>query len=355
MTSQALASEFIRTSVENGLGEIVLDRPKALNALDTGMVRAIDATLRAWADDHEVVAVMITGAGGRAFCSGGDVRTVRQQWLEGLHDQAEGFFTEEYAMNLLIARFPKPIVAIADGICMGGGIGVAGHCSICIVTDRSLLAMPETAIGFIPDVGTTYLLPSAPGMAGRYLGVTGARMSGWDAVWSGLATHWVPADSLEALVAALRSTPADAAAIVNAAARWPSGHGSRPDADDPAWTGASELAAHRDEVDRMFASDDLGEVLAAIAAEPGDFARSTQASVVRMSPSAMRAALDLLAHPLATLEESLGRETQVAHRMIREHDFQEGVRSVLVDKDGQAAWSPGLDELLAQAPGQPAH
>lgn len=339
--------ESVRSSAAGGLGEIVLDRPGALNALDLPMVRTIDSVLRAWADDDDVHAVLIRSDSSRAFCAGGDVRAVRQARLDGDDVAAEQFFVEEYAMNLLIAEYAKPIIAIADGICMGGGIGIAGHSRHCVVTERSILAMPETAIGFFPDVGGTWLLPRLPGACGRYLGLTGARIDHWDAVWCGLASHFVPSEVLERLVEAIRSQPHAAADLLAKSAQWPDGAAARPATEDPVWASASVLAAHREAVDRMFEPDDLGAILQAVAGEPGDFARSTRAALVAASPSAMRVTLELLADPLPTLRESLVRETEVARRMTREHDFLEGVRAVLVDKDGHASWSPATVEQLA--------
>lgn len=333
-----MTSEFLHLHTSPGLGEIILDRPKALNALEPSMIHAILGALDSWLDDSSVETVIFRGNGGKAFCSGGDVRTVRQQRLDGDEASAEAFFHDEYAMNLQIAEYPKATLSIIDGICMGGGIGVAGHCRIRVVTEKALLAMPETAIGFIPDVGSTYLLPRTPGNVGRYLGVTSARMSGWDALWAGLATHFVPSDRIDALLEEVRATPSDALAIVTRHAIWPEDAPSRPDLDSPAWTLVSPVAAHRDLIDRLFASDDLHEIFDAVVGCPEEFARPIEQAMRSLSPSAMSQTLELLATPLPTVGESLQRELVTALAMIHRPDFMEGVRCVLVDKGDTPAW-----------------
>ena len=172
------------------VGRIVLNRPQALNALDLAMIRACTRALEQWRDDPHVHGVVIEGAGDRAFCAGGDVRALRQYELDGEHHKAETFFREEYVLNLMIATYPKPYIALIDGICMGGGIGLSVHAPYRVATERAAFAMPETAIGFFPDIGATFFLPRLPGRLGTYLGLTGARMQGADAVHAGLATHF---------------------------------------------------------------------------------------------------------------------------------------------------------------------
>ncbi len=185
------------------VGRIVLNRPQALNALDLPMIRACTRALETWRDDPHVHGVVIEGAGERAFCAGGDVRALRQYELDGEHHKAETFFREEYALNLTIARYPKPYIALIDGICMGGGIGLSVHAPYRVATERAAFAMPETAIGFFPDIGATFFLPRLPGRLGAYLGLTGVRMQGGDAVHAGLATHFTPHAELAALSHAL--------------------------------------------------------------------------------------------------------------------------------------------------------
>src|SRR6185312_14916116 len=195
--------DTVITRRDGRVGRILLNRPKALNALDLDMIGACTRALVAWRDDPHVHAVVIEGAGDRAFCAGGDVRALRQFELDGEHHKAEAFFREEYELNLTIATYPKPYIALIDGICMGGGIGVSVHAPYRVATERAAFAMPEMAIGFFPDIGATYFLPRLPGQLGTYLGLTGVRMQGADAVHAGLATHFVRRADLPALSAAL--------------------------------------------------------------------------------------------------------------------------------------------------------
>ena len=185
------------------IGRIMLNRPKALNAIDLPMIRACSRALDGWREDPHVHAVVIEGAGDRAFCAGGDIRALRQYQLDGEHHRAEAFFREEYELNLAIATYPKPYIALIDGICMGGGIGVSVHAPYRVATEHAAFAMPETAIGFFPDIGATFFLPRLPGEIGTYLGLTGARMQGADAVHAGLATHFTRREDLPALSRAL--------------------------------------------------------------------------------------------------------------------------------------------------------
>ncbi|MBV9248372.1 MAG: enoyl-CoA hydratase/isomerase family protein, partial [Acetobacteraceae bacterium] len=193
-------------------GHILLNRPQTLNALDLPMIHAITAALREWQDEPHVHVVVIEGAGERAFCAGGDIRALRQHHLEGDHGPIEAFFTHEYALNQMIGTYPKPYVALIDGICMGGGIGVSVHAPYRVATEHAMFAMPETAIGFLPDIGATYFLPRLPGRIGFYLGLTGARVIGADAVHAGFGTHCTPRDRIHALSRALARDGAGALA-----------------------------------------------------------------------------------------------------------------------------------------------
>ena len=218
-----------------GLGHLTLNRPRAINALDLDMIRDLAAALDGWEHDTDVEVVLLDGAGDRGLCAGGDVRGLAERVMEGRADDTAVFFREEYALNARIAEYPKHIVAIADGITMGGGIGLAGHAAIRIVTERSKLAMPETRIGFTPDVGGTRLLAHAPGRLGEYLGLTGAVMDASDAIYTGFADHFVPAERLEALRDALetRADPVEPdrarAAVRRDAGAFPAGSGARLD------------------------------------------------------------------------------------------------------------------------------
>ncbi len=225
------------------VGRIVLNRPQALNALDLAMIRACTRALTAWRDDPHVHGVVIEGAGDRAFCAGGDIRALRQYELDGEHHKAETFFREEYELNLMIATYPKPYVALIDGICMGGGIGVSVHAPYRVATEHAAFAMPETAIGFFPDIGATFFLPRLPGQIGTYLGLTGLRMQGADAVHAGLATHFTPRADLPALSHAL-------------AADGPGALGPHAAPLPP-----FSLAAQRGAIDHCFGADGVAEIV----------------------------------------------------------------------------------------------
>jgi enoyl-CoA hydratase len=326
---KAKAAPPVTTRVTGGTGLIELDRPAALNALDLTMVRLITAALERWRHDDAVLSVVIRSTSPKAFCAGGDIRAVREAALRGDDAAVAEYFSAEYALNALIARYPKPYTALIDGYAMGGGLGVSVHGSAVVVTERAALAMPETGIGFFPDIGAGYFLPRLPGGTGLYLGLTGTRISGAAAVECGLATHYVPAAELPALEAALLSGAADPV-------RGPAGFAT---AAPP-----SELAGRRAAVDRCFGPDvsGLGELRGRLAAEREhrDWADETLAALDRASPTSLALTFGLLrAGAGSTLEECLARELDLARRTARSHDFAEGVRAALVDKDRSPRWS----------------
>lgn len=326
-------------SRDGRVGRLLLNRPKALNALDLDMIRACDRALREWADDPHVHAVVIEGTGDRAFCAGGDIRAVRQFHLEGRQEQVEAFFSEEYALNDLIATYPKPYVALVDGICMGGGIGVSVHGAYRVATEHALFAMPETAIGFLPDIGATYMMPRLPGRLGIYLALTGARMQGADAVHAGLATHFVPRSELASLSAGLAGE--GVAALARFAAPLP----------------AFSLAEQRDLIDRCFAANDMLEIMRRLQHDGGTFARRTAETLRQMSPSALVWSLRLLRQGEDRgLRQCLDAELRATRTITPHHEFIEGVRAMVVDKDREPKWQPArledvdtgeIDRLLA--------
>jgi enoyl-CoA hydratase len=308
---------------EGAAGCILMNRPRALNALDVGMIAAIANALVAFRDDPAVKLVILEGAGGRAFCAGGDVRRMRELALAGDAAGIEAFFASEYAMNQAIADVTKPWVSLIDGVCMGGGIGVSVHGSHRVVTEHALLAMPETAIALFPDVGTSHVLPRLPGALGAWLALTGARLKGAEAVEAGLATHYVPRERLPALRAAL--VEGDAGAVARFA--------------EPVPPGA--VAAVRAAVDRCFGFGTLAEIRAALEAEGTEWAREQLAILARMSPTSMAVTLELLKRG-ATLDlpGCLAMELALTRTVTRHPDFAEGVRAVLVDKDNAPRWAP---------------
>jgi enoyl-CoA hydratase len=305
------------------VGRIVLNRPQALNALDVPMIRACARTLATWRDDPHVHAVVIEGAGDRAFCAGGDIRALRQYELDGEHHKAETFFREEYELNLMIATYPKPYIALIDGICMGGGIGVSVHAPYRVATERAAFAMPETAIGFFPDIGATFFLPRLPGQLGTYLGLTGARMQGGDAVHSGLATHFVPRDSLSALSHALA---ADGPGTLGPHVQSP-----------PAFSLAAQCAA----IDHCFGADTMPEIVRRLEAAGDRWAASTLATLRSVSPSALCWTLEALRRGAnMTLPQCQAAELALTRTAMRHPDFAEGVRAMVVDKDRKPRWQP---------------
>lgn len=315
-----------------GVAVLELDRPRALNALDLPMVTAMADALRAWRDDDAVRAVVVRSTSPKAFCAGGDIRAVREAGLRGDAEAVRGYFTAEYGLNLAIARFPKPCTALVDGYAMGGGLGVSVHGSALVATERAVLAMPETGIGFFPDIGASWFLPRLTGQTGRYLGLTGARLSGAAAVACGLATHYVPAAELAALDEAL--TGPEGVSPHEVLERF-----ARP-------APPAEIDGHREALDRCFGAPDLAGVFARLAEERADRAWADEAldALHRASPMSLMATFDLLAAGAraTSLEECLAAELELACRTAREPDFHEGVRAALVDRDRAPVWTSTL-------------
>ncbi len=311
----------VRASREGRLGCILLDRPAALNALNQPMLREITAALDGFAAEPLVCEVVIEGAGGRAFCAGGDVRAVRALAMAGEAAAVESFFAEEYALNAAIAAYPKPYIALIDGICMGGGLGLSVHGRVRVVSEAAMLAMPETAIGLFPDIGASFFLPRLPGALGLYLALTGERLMGADAVHAGLATHFVPRAALPALRAALR-TDGVAAVGVHAAPL-------------PPFT----LAPRRAAIERCFGAGSVSDILRALAAEDGEWAAATLATLRARSPAALLWSFELLRRGAASdLAACLARELALTRAVTRHADFHEGVRAMVVDKDRAPRW-----------------
>jgi enoyl-CoA hydratase/carnithine racemase len=316
---------------ERAAGTLLMNRPKTLNALDLEMIRAFQAAIDAWKGDAGVRLVILEGAGGRAFCAGGDVRRIRELAIAGDTGSVEAFFAEEYAVNHGIATFGKPWVSLIDGVCMGGGIGVSVHGKPIVVTEHALLAMPETAIALFPDVGTSFILPRLPGAIGNWLALTGARLKGADAVHAGLASHYVPRARLSALRAALTEGDIE---VLAAFAETP----------PPA-----TFAEHRPAIDRCFGQPTLPAILVALSAEGTDWATEQIAILRRMSPTSLCVSLELLQRGrVLSLDECLAAELALTRGVIHRHpDFCEGVRAVLVDKGNPpACWVPPSIEAV---------
>ena len=322
-----MSDASVVASRDGRIGHLLLNRPKALNALDLGMIQAMQAALDFWRDDPSVHAVVIEGSGGRAFCAGGDIRAVRTLAQAGDAAGVEAFFSGEYALNASIDEYPKPYVALIDGICMGGGIGVSVHGQMRVTTEAGLFAMPETAIAMFPDVGATFMLPRLPGQLGMYLALTGARVQGADAVHAGIATHFVPRSDLPALRADA-ARDGVAAVAVHARALPP-----------------FSLAPHRAAIDRCFGADSVPDILARLEAEGTDWARETLATLRAMSPSSVMWSFAAVRRGAGlSLRAALAAELLLTRHVTRHADFAEGVRAMVVDKDRQPRWSPARIE-----------
>ena len=330
------------------LARIHLDRPKALNALTHAMVREIGAALARWRDDPAVVAVLVTGEGERAFCAGGDVREVARLAQEEGVDAATPFFFDEYRMNWRIKHFPKPYVAVLDGVTMGGGVGLSVHGTHRIATEATLFAMPETAIGMFPDVGGTHVLGTMPGGLGNWLALTGARLGPGDTLDAGIATHYCPRAGIEALIAELREA-ADAPAVE----RTVRAHTAGPE--------PGEIAAHHRAIETVFDRPTVAAIGEAAAAEPTGWGAAQWELVAGRSPTSVRLAFAQLARGRALgFDDAMRLEYRIVHRILAGHDFFEGVRAVLIDKDQAPGWRPAaldaveetaIDAYFAELPG----
>ncbi len=318
-------------------GFALLNRPQSLNALNLAMLRGLHAALAAWAEDAAVERVVITGAGDRAFCAGGDIRQIYEWGRAGDHAQQLAFWREEYQLNRLIARYPKPYVALIDGFDMGGGMGVSMLGSHRIVGDKAMLAMPEVAIGFIPDVGATWFLPRLASGVGAWLAMSGARLNAGDACAFGLATGYTPTPRFGALEQGLEAR-GDVAAIL---------------ADFAAEPPASKLAAHLPTIRACFGAGSVAGVLSCLgerAARGEAFAAQTLASLATKSPTSVALALrQMQVGRGIDIEAALQIELRIAARVCRGVDLYEGVRAAVVDKTHQPQWSPARHEDVDEA------
>lgn len=329
------------------IGLVTLNRASALNALSLGMVRDLTTLLRHWADDAAVQAVVVRGAGreGRApaFCAGGDIRFFHTAALAG-DPRLEDFFTEEYALNHLIHRYPKPYLALMDGITMGGGMGISQGARLRVVTEHSKLAMPETHIGLFPDVGGGWFLGRLPGRAGEYLALTGHVLGAGDAIALGLADVMLPSANLPALVEALCDQPHDSDEALLAAVR------ARTQAAP-----APSLDAHRAAIDRHFAAPDVAGIAASLAADDGDWARHTLAALRQRSPLMLAVTLEQVKRARTMiLAEDLRLERDLVRHCFRlrpgvASETVEGIRALAVDKDHAPRWNPARIEDVTAA------
>lgn len=309
---------------EGRAGRITMNRPKALNALTYGMMMEIERALLAWKDDPRVALILLDGAGDKALCAGGDVRALYDSRAEG-PEFARRFWADEYRLNALIGRYPKPYVAFMDGIVMGGGIGLSAHASHRIVTERSQLAMPETTIGLVPDVGGTWLLAHMPGESGAYCGMLGHRMNAGDALYAGFADTMVPSAKLGELAHVLCNTQEPVAVTI-------AGFAAAPQ--------PSSLADHAAAIDGAFQHNSAEAIRDTLAAATGEWAAKALADFAPRSPLALKATLAAVRHArtLPSLEAALQIEYRLTTRLFENGEFPEGIRALIVDKDKSPKW-----------------
>lgn len=314
----------ILVEVKDGVGLITLNRPKAINALNHTMVLAMAEALNAWEKDDSVRAVIVRGAGDRGLCAGGDIVSIYHDARDG-GTGSRDFWRDEYILNAAIGRYPKPYIAIMDGIVMGGGVGISAHGNVRIVTERSSIAMPETGIGFVPDVGGTYLLSRTPGEIGTHIALTTGRMKAGDAIALGFADHYVPSESLDKFVDAVLSGSVD-----DALAEY-----TRPAPE-------SALLAQQEWIDAAYSADTVEDIVDRLQKSTSSEAQETAGQVLSKSPVALKVTLRSLRHAreIGTLEEVLDEEFRVSVAALDSHDLVEGIRAQVVDKDRNPRWSP---------------
>ncbi|OBH85101.1 3-hydroxyisobutyryl-CoA hydrolase [Mycobacterium scrofulaceum] len=325
-------SDEVLTRIDGDVGLITLNRPKAINSLNQPMVDALRAILARWSDDDAVRAVVLSGAGERGLCAGGDVVSIyHSARKDGV--EARRFWRDEYLLDAQIADFAKPYVALMDGIVMGGGVGVSAHANIRVVTDTSKIAMPEVGIGFVPDVGGAFLLSRAPGGLGLHAALTGAPFSGADAIAMGFADHYVPHDDLEAFTRAIVADGVQSALAKHAVEPPP-----------------SELAAQRAWIDECYAGDTVQDIVAALREQAAGPANDAADLISTRSPISLSVALEAVrrAAKLETVKDVLVQDYRVSSASLRSHDLVEGIRAQLIDKDRNPKWSPAtLDAVTA--------
>jgi len=317
-------NEDVLVNVSGGVGLITLNRPKAINSLTHSMVNTIAPVLAEWEADAGIRAVVVDGAGERGLCAGGDIVAIYHSIHADGGSATRDFWYDEYRLNAQIGRYRKPYVAVMDGIVMGGGVGVAAHGSVRVVTDTTKMAMPEVGIGFIPDVGGTLILSRAPGNLGLHAAMTGQTFDGADAIALGFADHYIPHDKREEFKAAIVADGVDAALAAHAVEPPP-----------------SNLLAQREWIDECYAKPTAVDIVAALRTHGGPAAEAADLIEGR-SPVAVCVALESVrrATKLDTLEDVLRQEYRVSCAALRSHDFPEGIRAQVIDKDRNPKWSP---------------
>ncbi|KAK1903377.1 3-hydroxyisobutyryl-CoA hydrolase mitochondrial [Dissostichus eleginoides] len=347
---QRIQGHMMSSQVDSGVllekvgcaGVITLNRPKALNALNMPMVQHIYPQLKKWESDNETDIVIIRGAGGKAFCAGGDIRAVTEAGKVGA-PLAEDFFREEYTLNHAIGTCRKPYIALIGGITMGGGVGLSVHGRFRVATEKTLFAMPETAIGLFPDVGGGYFLPRLQGQLGLFLALTGFRLKGRDVQRAGVATHFVESEKipeLEKELVDLKSPSAEDVSRVLDSYQNQSALG----ADKP-----FVLEQHMSDIDRLFSSSSVEGIVQNLKADGSEFANTQAKTLSRMSPTSLKITYrQLQAGAALSLQDVLVMEYRLSQACMRGSDFYEGVRSVLIDKDQNPKWNPSTLEEVSE-------
>ncbi len=325
-------NEDVLVSVDRGVGLLTLNRPKAINSLTHPMVATISAALTAWANDDAVRTVVVSGAGDRGLCAGGDVVAIYHS-AKADGAEARQFWYDEYLLNAFIGRYPKPYVALMNGITMGGGVGLSAHGSIRVVTETTKMAMPEVGIGFIPDVGGTYILARTPGLLGLHAALTGAPFTGADAIAMGFADHFVPHDRLDAFTETILADDIDTAVAAFA--------------EEPP---PSPLLAQREWIDHCYAGETIADIVAALRGHDAVPANDAADLIASRSPISLAVTLVAVrrAATLTTLEDVLRQEFRTSCGALRSHDLIEGIRALLIDKDRNPQWSPSLPAVTTQ-------
>ena len=328
------AEDKVLTTLRGRLGRVTLNRPRAINALDHAMVDEVRSTLVTWEEDDDVLAVLVDGTGERGLCAGGDVRMMRDSAIAG-DTRATAFWRDEYLLNAHIARYTKPYVVLMDGVVMGGGVGVSAHGSVRVVNERSVIGMPETTIGFVPDVGGTYLLSRAPGELGTHLALTTGSVGAADALHLGLADHYVPFERSADLIAALERI-ASVEDVVEVVGRY----------TEPA--PAAELVEQRHWIDDCYRADTVEEIVSRLRSHGDPEAAKAAETILSKSPTSVKVTLEALrrARESPDLPTVLEQEYRVSCAAFTSPDLIEGIRAQIVDKDRDPAWDPaGLEEV----------
>jgi enoyl-CoA hydratase len=319
-----------------GVGRMTLNRPKALHALNRPMCEAMIQALLAWRHDHAVSSILIDHAGERGFCAGGDIRMIAESGA-GDATEARAFFMAEYRLNHLMFEYAKPITALVDGIVMGGGVGISEPADVRIATERTTYAMPETGIGLFPDVGGGWFLPRLPGQTGVWLALTGTRLKAADTLALGIHTHFLPSEAIGELTRALVETATDPASVADRFAQSP---------------GISPLDSHREAIDRLFGFDRVEDIYEALAVDGSEWALKQLAILKTKSPQSLKVSLRQIrtGAELTSFAANMAMEYALGSRIVSSHDFQEGVRAVIIDKDNAPVWAPAmLEDVTAEA------